>query len=280
MSLISLAVVGSLAVAGVAVTPPRPDTESLTPGARRVYERLTAEEFCGCESSLTLAGCLDLKPKCRIARHLGQIAWLAADAGSSEDELLGYFALRVAGQYCAPTRDFALDDAPSKGPRDAPITIVEFADFRCSHCRAAMPLIKDVLERFGKRVRVVFVPFPLRDNPLSLAAAQAAFAAGAQGKFWQMHDLLFEHQARGFEREQLVRLARKLKLDMKRFKTALDDETHMPLVAGLKKVGVAAGVMGTPAFFVNGRRFDPDPGPMDFERRINMEIDRGVGECQ
>ena len=221
-----------------------------------------------------------MRPSCGVARHFGDIAYTAAQSGNTTDAVLGFLAERVIGPFCGKTSPIKLPDAPTLGSPAAPVTIVEFADFRCGHCKTAAPLVKQALRKHPNNARVVFVPFPLGDHPESMAAAEAALAAGAQGKFWEMHDLLFANQASGFNSESLTGYAQKLGLDIKRFNQALESRQYRDELKALKKAGVAAGVKGTPAFFVNGRRFDPAPALMTLTKRIDMELDRNRGQCQ
>jgi protein-disulfide isomerase len=103
------------------------------------------------------------------------------------------------------------------GPEHAPVTLVEYADFECPNCKQAAPAVKLLLERFAERVRVVFRHFPVEEvHPHALLAAQAAECAGAQGRFWPMHDLLFEHQLH-LKGNQLRGYAERLPLDMARY---------------------------------------------------------------
>jgi len=124
--------------------------------------------------------------------------------------------------------------------------------------RDGLPLLKDVQRRMGKSLRFVFRNFPLAEmHPHALAAAEAAEAAGAQGKFWQMHDTLYEHQdALGLT--HLVAYAKKLGLDVARFSKDLEAHTFRARVEEEFRGGIRSGVNGTPTLFVNGTRYDGD----------------------
>jgi protein-disulfide isomerase len=139
------------------------------------------------------------------------------------------------------------------GPRVASVTVVEYGDFECPHCKQAAGAVKLLYARFEQHIKFVFRHFPLEEvHPRALRAAEAAECAGAQGKFWQMHDLLFEHQ-RHLELTQLHAYARTLDLDMARFTAEMDDEIHLQRVREHQRSGDSSGVRSTPAFFVNGR---------------------------
>ena len=139
------------------------------------------------------------------------------------------------------------------GPAHAPVTLVEYGDFECPTCKQAAPAVKLLLERFAGKIRVVWRHFPLEAaHPHALLAAEAAEAAGSQGKFWEMHDLLFEHQQH-LKLRDLSSYAERLGLDMARFTADLDDEIWLQRVREHLDSGRASHVRGTPTFYVNGR---------------------------
>jgi protein-disulfide isomerase len=146
------------------------------------------------------------------------------------------------------------------GPAHAAVTLVEYGDFECPNCKQAAPAIKLMLARFGEHVRVVFRHFPLEEvHPHALLAAQAAEAAGGQGKFWPMHDLLFANNSH-LKRNQLGGYAEKLELDMPRFNLEVDDEVYLQRVREHIEGGVRSGVHATPTFFINGALCDVSYG--------------------
>ena len=138
------------------------------------------------------------------------------------------------------------------GPAHAPVTIVEYGDFECPNCKQAAPAVKLLLERFADRVRFVYRHFPLEEvHPHALLAAQAAEAAGGQGRFWQMHDLLFDNQSH-LKLRQLRGYAERLELDMTRFNADMDDEIYLQRIREHIDGGSRSGVRATPTFFING----------------------------
>lgn len=144
----------------------------------------------------------------------------------------------------------------ARGPATAPVTLVEYGDYECPHCGRAYPIVKAVQERMGPRLRFVFRNFPLREaHPNAQRAAEAAEAAGAQGKFWEMHDRLFERQF-ALDEDYLIEYAGDLGLDVERFRRELAARTYEPRVREDFRSGVLSGVNGTPTFFVNGVRHD------------------------
>src|ERR1041384_4574941 len=118
----------------------------------------------------------------------------------------------------------------SSGPVDAPVTLLEYGNFECVHCGRAYPIIKEVQKRLGKNLRFVFRHFPtVRTHPHSLRAAEAAEAAGAQGKFCEMHDELFTHQT-ALEDRDLMRYARRIGLDLNKFSQAMSENIFLPRI--------------------------------------------------
>ena len=142
------------------------------------------------------------------------------------------------------------------GPKTAPVTLVEYGDYECPYCGMAHPVVKRAQRELGNQLRFVFRNFPLAEaHPNARLAAQAAEAAGAQGKFWEMHDMLFEHQ-QALEAEDIIGYAESLKLDVARFTEDLKAGTYAKRVREDFRSGVKSGVNGTPTFFVNGSRYD------------------------
>ena len=143
-----------------------------------------------------------------------------------------------------------------QGKDDAKCTLVEYGDYECPHCGHAYPIVKRVQKHFGNKLRFVFRNFPLAEmHPHAESAAETAEFAGAQGKFWEMHDSLFENQ------EQLggalyLKLAQKLKLSTAELKTAVEGREYLQRVKDDFTGGVRSGVNGTPTFFINGKRHD------------------------
>jgi len=141
----------------------------------------------------------------------------------------------------------------ARGTSASPVTIVEFTDFQCPFCRAAVAPMEELMAKRGANVRWIFRSFPLSFHPDSELANEAALAAGAQGKFWEMHDLLFGNQ-QALKMADLRRYAQGLNLNMTAFDDALAKHRYAAQIAQDRVLGTEAGVDGTPTFFVNGQR--------------------------
>jgi protein-disulfide isomerase len=141
-----------------------------------------------------------------------------------------------------------------RGPADAPVTLVEYGDFECPYCGRAEPNVRELLSKHGDEVRYVFRHLPLSDvHPHAQMAAEAAEAAGSQGRFWEMHDLLLDNQ-QALTGRDLVRYAEELGLDVERFRRELRRHEHDGRVARDVESAELSGVSGTPTFFINGQR--------------------------
>ncbi len=141
-----------------------------------------------------------------------------------------------------------------KGPASVPIELVEYGDFECPHCGRAAVVVNELTDELGDRLRFAFRHFPLsKMHPHARKAAQAAEAAAEQGKFWEMHDMLFAN-ATALAPMNLIEYAVLLQLDIAKFQAALDNETFAPRVQEDVASGVRSGVNGTPTFFINGAR--------------------------
>jgi len=163
------------------------------------------------------------------------------------------------------------------GADHAPVTLVEYGDFECPNCKQAAPAVKLLLDRFAERVRLAYRHFPLEEvHPHALHAAEAAEAAGAQGKFWEMHDLLFENQLH-LKQPQLHGYAERLGLDMARYTAEIDDEIYLQRIREHQRSGHDSGVRGTPTFFLNGRIFDVSFGMQSLFDAVEKTLNQKKG---
>jgi protein-disulfide isomerase len=173
-----------------------------------------------------------------------------------------------------PIVEVSAEDAPFKGPADAPITIVEFSDFQCTYCKRVVGVLDQVLERYPDKVRLAFRDFPIANiHPQAEKAAEAAHCAAEQGKFWEFHDLLFEKQD-AIPTTNFADHAKALGLEVTTFQTCIDGGKYQEKVERNYAAGVKAGVSGTPAFFINGRLLSGAQPLEAFKTVIDEELDR------
>lgn len=162
------------------------------------------------------------------------------------------------------------------GPATAPVTLLEYGDFECPYCREAHSTLTRLADKARDRFRLVFRHFPLTQvHPHAQHAAEASEAAAAQDRFWEMHDMLYEHQD-AMEEYSLVLYAETLGLDIARFRAELLQGKYTPRVREDFLSGVRSGVNGTPTFFVNGHRHN---GPWDFQSLLAV-IDKEAAKRQ
>jgi protein-disulfide isomerase len=162
------------------------------------------------------------------------------------------------------------------GPANAKVTLVEYGDLECPNCKVAAPAVRLLLAHFSGKLRFVFRHFPLQEvHPHALQAALAAEAAGGQGKFWPMHDLLFGNQSH-LEPTHLRGYAQRIELDMVRFDADMADELYLQRIREQIDGGARSGVRATPTFFVNGRLHDVSYGV----HSLRSVIDATLGDRQ
>jgi protein-disulfide isomerase len=170
-----------------------------------------------------------------------------------------------------PAQQIDLSHAPTRGPATAPISLVEFSDFECPFCAETAPVVRQLLLAYPTQVRFAFKHYPLPMHKESPLAHEAALAAGDQGKFWEMHDLLFQTQSK-LTREDLIAKAAQLNLDVPRFTKDLDTHRFKPQVESDRQEGNRLGVDGTPFFFINGHAISGGASLEDFKRLIDAAL--------
>lgn len=168
-------------------------------------------------------------------------------------------------------------DAHAMGPADAKVTIVEWSDFECPFCNRVIPTIKELKASYGDDLRVVFKHNPLPMHRNAMPAALAAEAAGKQGKFWEMHDRLFENRS-ALTQENFEKWSAELGLDVEQFKKDMQDPKLKQRIAAMQTQGTSLGARGTPAFFVNGRFLSGAQPVAAFKSLIDEEMKRAEKE--
>jgi protein-disulfide isomerase len=166
------------------------------------------------------------------------------------------------------------EHAPTAGKSGAPVTLVEFSDFQCPYCKGMAPTLKQVEQKLGNQVQIVYRQYPLTSiHPFAFKAAEASLCANEQGKFWELHDLMFQEQSK-LAVSDLKEKARRLGMDGKKFDGCLDSGRYVEQVQNDQKEGLRVGVSGTPALFVNGRPIEGGAVPYAvLEAAIQMELD-------
>lgn len=171
-----------------------------------------------------------------------------------------------------PRQQVAAANGPVKGPANAPIEVIEFSDFQCPFCQRANPTVEQVLSTYGDRIRFVYRHYPLPSHPNARPAAEASQCAAEQGKFWPYHDKLFANPSKLGDAD-LKQQAAELGMDAAKFNACVDSHKYAAQIAADMKDGEAAGVNGTPAFFINGRLISGAQPFSEFKRVIDEELE-------
>lgn len=244
------------------------DTSAMTPRERHEYSSLVTDLLAPCPNvPVSIAQCVQERRTCSACAQAAKSIAHAVREGASEEQIQAAFKSRYDP---AGVKTIPLAGSPSKGPDDAKVILVEFADFECPHCRAAVPMIDAVLAAHGDKVRLVYkfvaLPMHVRAEP----AARAAWAAGQQGKFWEMEHLLFERQDH-LEQGDLERYAHVLKLDLAKWKVDMDSPAAKDRMEEDHRLWEDLKLKGTPTVYVNGRELDLEADEI-LEERVAAEL--------
>jgi protein-disulfide isomerase len=244
------------------------DTSAMTPRERHEFSSLVTDLLAPCPNvPVSLAQCVQEKRPCSPCTSAAKWIAHAVREGASESQIAGAFKERFdpAGMKVLPVAG-----SPSKGPEDAKVTIVEFADFECPHCRLAVPMVDQVMAAHPDKVRLVYKFVELSMHVHAEAASRAAWAAGQQGKFWEMEHLLFERQDH-LEQGDLERYAKILKLDIPKWKTDMDSPAAKQRLDDDRRLEDDLKLKGTPTIYVNGRELDLEADEQ-LEERVASEL--------
>jgi len=228
---------------------PGVDTSKLSEAQLDIFFNVINTEPSACDKPHSLARSLKDDPDCRDSMLAAQFVADALASGASTSAVKHDVPLVVDA---LKPKDIPVEGRPVYGAERAPVTVVVFADFQCPHCRAEAPKLRKAIDQFRGRARLIYKHFPLAGHDLAKEAAIATEAAHEQGKFWEMHDLVFENQM-DLSEEKLYAFARELGLDEAKFKASFGAKKGKAVVEKDKADGEKLGIGGTPAVFVNGR---------------------------
>jgi protein-disulfide isomerase len=249
---------------------PGMDFSTLSPSAQQELQSVFSDEFCYCGCPHTLGACLKEHTSCRHAKRMATLAAGEAAAGVPSTEIIVLLSQYYLS-FSEPRVKFEPDPRMCMGAGTAKVTLVEFSDFECPYCAAARP----ILENFARKnpdVRFCFAPFPLGGHPNALPAAQAVMFARDKGKFWELHDALFENQ-RVLSREKILELGGKVGLNKEELAKALDAGAYLEELQRMKELGRTAGVDATPTVYVNGRKLVLPLGPETLRHTVDDELE-------
>jgi protein-disulfide isomerase len=236
---------------------PGMDFSALAPSAQRELSTVLSDEFCYCGCPHTLGQCLK-GHTCQHAKRMARLAAKQAAAGSAATDIIVSLSEYYAA-FRAPRQKLEVDARMCQGDASAPVTLVEFSDFECPYCGKARPVLEAFARKNASRMRFCNVPFPLPMHANAVPAGQAVLWARDQGKFWEMHDALFEN-AQSLSVQNIIGLANKLGLKGAELQKALTAGTYAQELDKYKSLGNAANIHGTPSLFFNGRFYDIQVG--------------------
>jgi protein-disulfide isomerase len=218
-----------------------------------------------------------LKPESAVEGQLRSFLRKHKIAARQEEYAKFLQARATVSIYLLPPPPFRVDvhsEGPSRGPADAPVTIIEFEDFQCPFCRKAQDTLEQVVLHYKDKIRIVHRDFPLEQlHPASWKAHEAGRCAEEQGRFWEYRSLLYRN-APAASQEQLKGYAAKLALNVSDFEKCLDSGKFSAVVKKDADEGNRLGVEGTPAFFINGRRLSGAQPESEFARIIDEELSK------
>jgi protein-disulfide isomerase len=255
--------------------------QGLTAAQKSTVLKILRSQGCTCGCSMKLAQCRIEDPSCSYSTGLAATVIDAVKQGKSEAEAI---AAANGSRWAHPEgTGKVLDDpvqipvagAPVIGAAKAPITIVEFSDFQCPYCIAATPEIHALLKAYPQEVKLIFKEYPLETHSQAYGAATAALAAHKQGKFWAMHDAMFDH--RDLSKPNLIAMAKAAGLDVPRFEKDMESKEVTDAIAKDVEDGERANVEGTPTLFINGQRYNGAIQLQFLKPLIDAELKRPSG---
>lgn len=247
------------------------------------FIKLLNDEICPCGCPKTFAQCILKEKECTPGTLLARWGIEQLKAGAPERMLFQVLSEEINTGYMARQISIKTEGAAHKGNASAPITIVEFADFECPACKIGARAISQLIKEKGDQIQLYFMHFPLSIHPQAEEAAIFAEAAGKQGKFWPMHDMLFAHEG-PLTDDVLMSFAKKLFPNKKNFEQFQKDRKDQSLLDKIKANKEYAlnelRLIGTPSFFFNGRLYNLSLNEDGFSLRIAMEQARTGIRCE
>jgi protein-disulfide isomerase len=247
------------------------DTSTLTSREKSEWSRFVSELRSPCaDQPVSVAQCVSESRACKACAPAAKALAKQVQRGRTRQQVEAFYKARFAPDQ---VKDITLEDSPSKGNPNAPVLLVEFADFQCPACRAARPLVEEALKKHEGQTRLVFKNFPLSIHPYGEKLARSGRAAQLQGKFWEMYAAMFDNQDR-IAPAVIDELAKGLGLDMAKFQKDVESEAVADAVSRDRKQGERLDIQSTPTLYINGRLFPPTPDfAEDLEDWITLEAE-------
>ena len=225
---------------------------------KKAVLKIVRDQDCSCQCGMKTAECIMKDPNCSYSRTIAKIAIQGVKDGKTLIEISKLMDASPKAHRPKLLEDpvkIAVDGAPVRGPEDARVTLVEFSDFECPYCSSAVKQVDTIMAAYPKDVKLIYKQFPLSMHPHAELAAEASLAAREQGKFWEMYDVLFKNYRR-LSNDSIMTMAKEIGLDMEKFKADLASGKYKTAIEKDLADGEAAGVYGTPSFYINGKQYN------------------------
>jgi protein-disulfide isomerase len=250
------------------VPPPGVDISKLDDFQKKVFFRIVNTESSMCGQAQSLIQSAKKDASCRRSLNAVRYVVRMVDQGFTDSEISESLTKRYRGTT-AKVIDVA--EAPMKGAASGKVTLVEFADYECPHCKRLQPVLRQVLDEFKGDVKLYFKHYPLPQHTNARLAAEAAVAAQKQGKFWQYEDKLWANQD-SLSPAEMEKYAKESGLDLAKFRQDLDDKATKERVQKDRSDGAALGLSSTPTLYINGREYTDNRDTESLREWIKEEL--------
>lgn len=256
---------------------PEFETAGLTPNERREFYSDLKTLLSPCENvAVPIYQCVTEKRDCKACVAAGKFLLKQVREAKTKEARAEFYK----GRFTTKAVDVPVTDAPFRGPEKALVTIVEWADFECPHCKLLSPILDSLVDRFPGQVKLAYKFYPISGHKDGEVAARGGYAAIGQGKFWEMHHSLFENQGQN-DRTGVVKQAKTIGLDVDAFKKAMADDEAANRLERDRKQADDLGLDGTPFIFINGVRLQLESMTIplfdDLESYVAMHIEKAGG---
>jgi protein-disulfide isomerase len=249
--------------------PPGVDITKLDDFERKVFFRVLNKESSVCGKAHSLIQSVKADRTCRRSLYAARYVARLVDNGYTDSEITDSLEKR----FRSARKQLDLTDTPVKGNPGAPVTIVEFVDYECPHCKKVQPVLRQMLEEYPDEVKVFFKHYPLGAHTNARTAAEAGVAAHRQGKFWAYNDKLWAN-ADSLTPAAMEQFAKDVGLDVGKWRADFESEATKARVQKDRDLGEALGIASTPTIYINGRQFTDNRDPESLRDWINEELNR------
>jgi 2-hydroxychromene-2-carboxylate isomerase len=249
--------------------PPGVDLSKLDDFERKVFFRVLNKESSVCGKAHSLIQSVKTDRSCRKSLYAARYVARLVDGGYTDSEI----GESIEKRWKGGRKTVDLGDSPSKGSPAAPVTIVEFVDYECPHCKRVQPVLRQILDEYQNEVRVTFKHYPLGGHTNARAAAEAGVAAHRQGKFWPFNDKLWANSD-NLTPAAMEQIAKETGLDIARWRADFESAEVKARVEKDRSDGQALGIAATPTLYINGRLFTDNRDAESLRDWINEELNR------